>query len=169
MISSRQNVTGFIARVASWFITPLVLIAALALVGYSYDVHWWKIRNPNSQWFNAAKFDFNDYKNHEELAEVLKVLLPIGTPEADVDRLLATYGDARVVDITDEPLALADFEPARNYRLHAELRELTRTSARIKEYIKPGKSPIFVGWRVYAFFNSDGKLTQLISFNKLVF
>lgn len=53
-----------------------------------------KVTDPLNPAFNPDRFSFRDYSGREELMVVYRALFPIGTPKAEVDRVLMKAGGA---------------------------------------------------------------------------
>ena len=73
-----------------------IVVLALLWTGYSYFGVYhmplpWKVTNPHDPQFNEEAFRFEDYYGRdgsERLRESMRVMFPIGTPKAKVDRIL---------------------------------------------------------------------------------
>jgi hypothetical protein len=77
-------------------IAAVVFALLLAAAGYVYFVAWrmpmpWKVIDPHAQGFVEDRFRFEDYrgvKGNKMMQEALRVMFPVGTPKAKVDRIL---------------------------------------------------------------------------------
>lgn len=153
-----------------WFV-----IFSLMLIGFSYasSQNFWKATDPADSRFKIEKFDFDDYRNHDDLAETLAILLPIGTLKKDVEKLLVTYGGAMALDLPEKKLNLAlgggNITKAERRAMDLKI-DLASKQAQSKIlYNKAGKSPIFVGWYVYVFYDSEQRVQQIVTLNKPIF
>ena len=70
-------------------IVTLLSIAGLIFYAYADSKRFWKVIDPNNPKFNIEKFCFNDYSTSDQLADVLRVLTPIGTSKEYADRILS--------------------------------------------------------------------------------
>jgi hypothetical protein len=77
-------------------IAAVVFALLLVAAGYVYFVAWrmpmpWKVIDPHAQGFVEDRFRFEDYrgvKGNKMMQEALRVMFPVGTPKAKVDRIL---------------------------------------------------------------------------------
>lgn len=60
-----------------------------------------KETNPDNARFDTKKFSFKDYRNHGELVETLKKLIPPGTSKDIVDELLVDSAGAYAHDLSN--------------------------------------------------------------------
>lgn len=81
-------VYGFVGGVA----TTLLTLAAIIWFGaFAYPLPW-KVIDPADPRFDIRTFRFTDYADSKDLAEVVRHLIPPGTPKDEVDKLLIRAG-----------------------------------------------------------------------------
>jgi len=137
----------------------------------------WKITDPNDPRFDPAAFDFNDYKNHEELAEVLRGLFKPGDSREDVEKVLVEAGRVKVPHEIGKdkelkyPLGGYGGIPHTQYEDYkTKIENYHQHSYRTVLYQKQMKgtwSP--AAWEVFVFYDSKEQVEQMMSMDILVF
>lgn len=129
-----------------------------------------KVTDPHDPHFDPMKFDFYDYRNHKEMAEVLRALFPVGTPLERVDEILVDVGGGSRIEWerTDIKTFGANVERKINTSL------LVNRSKRIIRYGHFGKNPKFFAnqkfsWLILFFFDENDRVIQAIAQNEVVF
>jgi hypothetical protein len=73
-----------------------VLFLLLKYFLFAYPLPW-KIVHPKHPSFNINLFKISDYQeNNQQLANALNCLFPVGTPKADVDKIMVGIAGAEV-------------------------------------------------------------------------
>lgn len=140
-----------------------VLVLALGAL-YVHDKKPWKVKDPSNPKFDVSKFDPNDYKNHEELAVILRQLLtPSVSTKTDMDMLWCKQTPCGRAISTMPNFKSSEFDWCAN-----QLKSST-SHDRIYWYSKPGKTAIFGAWTMYAFVDDQQRLINLCGRKAVVF
>jgi hypothetical protein len=120
-----------------------------------------KVTDPSDPRFDPMKFDFNDYRNHKEMAEVLRVLFPVGTPMERVDEILVGVGGGRKWE-------REEIHGGFSVRKMIDMESLNKASTKIVSYSHDGKNPKFL-WQIFTFYDENLQIIQFIIGNEIVF
>lgn len=146
MILRRQNV-----------LCAVLLVTLIgALVGC-------KVTDPRDPRFDPMQFDFNDYQSHEQMADVLRLILSPGMTRAEVEKYLVEVGGADILDRTDN----ADF----GYGLDHDptFQDLRKRSQSLILYRRGGHTRKFSGWFVYTFYDKNNSVINIYEWNERLF
>jgi|GEM_PF-5261122 len=142
----------------------IVILAACGLLSlYLYDTKPWKVKDPSNPRFEVSKFDPNDYLNHQELAVALRQILRPGVSTiTDVDMLWCKKTPCgKPVDA--DSINHSSLEKCKQRSSESDLIEYAYP------YSQKGKSPIFGGWIIWIFLNSDETIQQICADDTAVY
>lgn len=123
-----------------------------------------KITDPANPGFDVKKFDFNDYKNHEEMAYAIRFIIHKGESKASAEKVLVVYGGADRYIVSVGP----HFSLGHEVEKIIDMKSLLRQSHTIIQYGHDGNNPKFF-WQIYFFYDENENVIQAIVGDEIVF
>ena len=151
-------------------LTVIIMLIGGAFYIYADSENFWEVTDPLDPQFNPDDFAFNNYDNHDELAEVLKILIHPGMSRKEAENFLDGSPDKRGGnDRTNDEHILTDY----TIRQKIDIEMLRAKSSKVVSYGFGGRrklmNPLFGGWHVTAFYDEQDRIIQLVVRNEPLF
>ena len=147
-------------------LTSLILVGCLVFYIYADSKRFWKVIDPLDPRFQVEKFCFNDYGSNEELAEMLKVLVPVGTPFEQAHNILSGPEGKGGRDISNRKHIITDAITLKKVDVEGVRAKAERTFFYGHGGCKRLMNSVWAGWKVFVFYDQHAQVMQIIVLNE---
>lgn len=151
------------------FTVTLILSCSVVAAFYFKNLPSQKGMNPIDPNFNAENFRWDDYETAEQLADVFRVIFPVGTEKSYVDKILLSQSGAT----TSYPVDIAEYKaktggklasPTDEKILYADPKFMTAKT--LVKYNYPMKAPLInfaasTSWSTTVYYDEKDRVLNI--------